>query len=140
MSRLRRIETLERIFFTTTNLAAGNRSFSEDERDLLLRFLAGLRDVPIVKIGFAAETDDLLANARQKLAAKGLAMIVANDAVATIGARDSTATFLYADGRVEEQPNLAKESLADRICDQLVVLLGEQPAASSQRSAFSDRR
>ena len=44
MSRLRRIETLERIFFTTTNLAAGNRSFSEDERDLLLRFLAGLRD------------------------------------------------------------------------------------------------
>ena len=86
--------------------------------------LAGLRDVPIVKIGFAAETDDLLANARQKLAAKGLAMIVANDAVATIGARDSTATFLYADGRVEEQPQQAKEALAERILDQLVALLG----------------
>jgi phosphopantothenoylcysteine decarboxylase/phosphopantothenate--cysteine ligase len=86
--------------------------------------LAGLRDVPIVKIGFAAETDDLLHNARQKLAAKGLAMIVANDAVATIGARDSTATFLYADGRVEEQTEMAKESLAERILDQLVTLLG----------------
>jgi phosphopantothenoylcysteine decarboxylase/phosphopantothenate--cysteine ligase len=85
--------------------------------------LAGLRDVPIVKIGFAAETDDLVHNARQKLAAKGLAMIVANDAVATIGARDSTATFLYADGRMEEQPQLAKEALAERILDQLVVLL-----------------
>ncbi len=78
--------------------------------------------MPIVKIGFAAETDDLLQNARQKLAAKGLAMIVANDAVATIGARDSTATFLYADGRVEEQPQLAKESLAERILDRVVAL------------------
>ncbi len=85
--------------------------------------LAGLRDVPIVKIGFAAETDDLLRNARAKLAAKGLAMIVANDAVATIGARDSTATFLFADGRVEEQPRLAKEALAGRILDQLAALL-----------------
>jgi phosphopantothenoylcysteine decarboxylase / phosphopantothenate---cysteine ligase len=86
--------------------------------------LAGLRDLPIVKIGFAAETDDLLANARQKLAAKGLAMIVANDAVATIGARDSTATFLYADGRVEEQPQQTKEALAERILDELAALLG----------------
>jgi phosphopantothenoylcysteine decarboxylase/phosphopantothenate--cysteine ligase len=86
--------------------------------------LAGLRDVQIVKIGFAAETDDLLQNARQKLAAKGLAMIVANDAVATIGARDSTATFLYADGRMEEQPEMAKEALAECIIDRVVALLG----------------
>jgi phosphopantothenoylcysteine decarboxylase/phosphopantothenate--cysteine ligase len=86
--------------------------------------LTGLRDLPIVKIGFAAETDDLLANARQKLAAKGLAMIVANDAVATIGARDSTATFLYADGRAEEQPPQTKEALAEEILDRLAALLG----------------
>jgi phosphopantothenoylcysteine decarboxylase/phosphopantothenate--cysteine ligase len=85
--------------------------------------LAGLRDVRIIKVGFAAETDDLLQNARQKLAAKGLAMIVANDAVATIGARDSTATFLYADGRTEEQPEMAKEALAECIIDRLVTLL-----------------
>jgi phosphopantothenoylcysteine decarboxylase/phosphopantothenate--cysteine ligase len=85
--------------------------------------LTGLRDVRMVKIGFAAETDDLLQNARQKLAAKGLAMIVANDAVATIGARDSTATFLYADGRMEEQPAMAKEALAECIIDRVVALL-----------------
>ncbi|MDQ6833103.1 MAG: bifunctional phosphopantothenoylcysteine decarboxylase/phosphopantothenate--cysteine ligase CoaBC, partial [Chloroflexota bacterium] len=85
--------------------------------------LAGLREMAIVKIGFAAETDDLLHNARQKLAAKGLAMIVANDAVATIGARDSAATFLYADGREEEQPQMAKEALAERIIDRVVTLL-----------------
>jgi phosphopantothenoylcysteine decarboxylase/phosphopantothenate--cysteine ligase len=86
--------------------------------------LAGLRDLPLVKIGFAAETDDLLANARQKLEAKRLAMIVANDAVATIGARDSTATFLYADGRVEPQPPQTKESLAEQILDRLAAILG----------------
>lgn len=85
--------------------------------------LAGLREMAIVKIGFAAETDDLLHNARQKLVAKGLAMIVANDAVATIGARDSAATFLYADGRTEEQPQMAKEALAERIIDRVVTLL-----------------
>ncbi|MCA1668463.1 MAG: bifunctional phosphopantothenoylcysteine decarboxylase/phosphopantothenate--cysteine ligase CoaBC [Thermomicrobia bacterium] len=88
--------------------------------------LVGLRDVPIIKIGFAAETDDLLENARTKLAAKGLAMIVANDAVATIGARDSAATFLYADGRVEEQPEMAKEALAERIIDRVVTLLADE--------------
>jgi len=88
--------------------------------------LAGLRETAIVKIGFAAETDDLLQNARQKLAAKGLAMIVANDAVATIGARDSAATFLYADGRVEEQPRMAKEALAERIVDRVVTLFQEE--------------
>jgi phosphopantothenoylcysteine decarboxylase/phosphopantothenate--cysteine ligase len=93
--------------------------------------LAGLKDVPIVKIGFAAETDDLLANAREKLVAKGLAMIVANDAVATIGAPDSTATFLYPDGRVEPQPHLAKDSLADRILDALVTLLGKGSRAAA---------
>ncbi len=85
--------------------------------------LAGLREMAIVKIGFAAETDDLLSNARQKLVAKGLAMIVANDAVATIGARDSAATFLYADGRTEEQPQMVKEALAERIIDRVVTLL-----------------
>jgi phosphopantothenoylcysteine decarboxylase/phosphopantothenate--cysteine ligase len=39
----------------------------------------------LFKVGFAAETDDLLANAQSKLERKGLDMIVANDAVASIG-------------------------------------------------------
>lgn len=96
--------------------------------------LAGLRDMPLVKIGFAAETDDLLRNARQKLAAKGVAMIVANDAVATIGARDSRATFLYADGRVEEQPKMTKEALAERIVDRVVALLADGAGGSEEET------
>lgn len=85
--------------------------------------LLGVREFPLVKIGFAAETSDLIANARAKLAAKGLAMIVANDAVATIGAPDSSATFLFPDGRVRTQPRLMKEALAERILDELGTLL-----------------
>lgn len=91
----------------------------ERTEDILL----SVCDSPIVKVGFAAETSDLLANARAKLAAKGLAMIVANDAVATIGAPDSSATFLFPDGRVLAQPRMMKEALAERILDELAVLL-----------------
>src|SRR6266571_281480 len=65
MSRLRRIETLERIFFTTTNLAAGNRSFSEDERDLLLRFLAGLRDKSQFLLQWKFKTGNAINRARR---------------------------------------------------------------------------
>ncbi|MDQ2808413.1 MAG: bifunctional phosphopantothenoylcysteine decarboxylase/phosphopantothenate--cysteine ligase CoaBC, partial [Chloroflexota bacterium] len=52
--------------------------------------LAGLRDLPgterLVRVGFAAETEDLRANAAHKLIAKGLHLIVANEATASIGA------------------------------------------------------
>jgi phosphopantothenoylcysteine decarboxylase/phosphopantothenate--cysteine ligase len=49
----------------------------------LIAGMAGRRD--LFKVGFAAETDDLLANAQSKLERKGLDLIVANDAVTSIG-------------------------------------------------------
>jgi phosphopantothenoylcysteine decarboxylase / phosphopantothenate---cysteine ligase len=69
----------------------------------------------LIKIGFAAETENLLANAAAKLAAKDLTMIVANDAALTIGAADSTATFLFAKGTVRALPRLSKQDLAGEI-------------------------
>ena len=55
----------------------------------ILGNLAGM-DLPgLVRIGFAAETQDLLDNARDKLKKKKLDMIVANDAVSSIGAESS---------------------------------------------------
>jgi phosphopantothenoylcysteine decarboxylase/phosphopantothenate--cysteine ligase len=77
--------------------------------------LASIDRPGLLKIGFAAETDDLLANARGKLATKGLAMIVANDAESTIGAPDSAATLLFADGRSVSLPRMAKDALANEI-------------------------
>lgn len=61
--------------------------------------IAGVDGDAIVKIGFAAETESLLENAQAKVRSKGLRMIVANDAVRTIGSDRVAATFLYSDGR-----------------------------------------
>ena len=85
--------------------------------------LASVNRPGLVKIGFAAETEDLVGNARTKLAAKGLAMIVANDAVATIGRDDSEATLLFPDGRCESLPLMTKASLAAVIVARIAPLL-----------------
>jgi phosphopantothenoylcysteine decarboxylase / phosphopantothenate---cysteine ligase len=58
--------------------------------------LAGRHD--LFKVGFAAETNDLLANAQSKLERKGLDLIVANDAVASIGQPEIALTLIDHDG------------------------------------------
>ncbi|MCC6625918.1 MAG: bifunctional phosphopantothenoylcysteine decarboxylase/phosphopantothenate--cysteine ligase CoaBC [Chloroflexi bacterium] len=85
--------------------------------------LASLDRPGLIKIGFAAETNDLLTNARAKLAAKGLALIVANDAVSSIGADDSAVTLLDAEGGVEALSVQPKAATAGIILDRLAALL-----------------
>jgi phosphopantothenoylcysteine decarboxylase/phosphopantothenate--cysteine ligase len=87
--------------------------------------LATITRANLLKIGFAAETENLLENAAQKLHAKGLAMVVANDAESTIGATSSTATILTADGGVTTLPTMSKESLAVEIVAMVADLLGD---------------
>jgi phosphopantothenoylcysteine decarboxylase/phosphopantothenate--cysteine ligase len=91
--------------------------------------LAGIEQPGLLKIGFAAETDDLLANAADKLRRKGLAMIVANEAVATIGSDASQATLLYSDREPEALPPLPKIELARVIVDRVARLLEEAGGA-----------
>ena len=88
--------------------------------------LAAVRQPGLLKVGFAAETEDLIARARSKLHEKGLALIVANDAVATIGAASSTASLISADGSVEALPHQSKETLAAVICERLASLLARR--------------
>ena len=85
--------------------------------------LASIVRPNLLKVGFAAETADHLENAAQKLDAKGLDMIIANDAVATIGAANSTATILTSDGGVVSLPTMGKESLAAEIVAMVADLL-----------------
>lgn len=85
--------------------------------------LATIERPNMLKIGFAAETDNLIENARQKLAAKGLEMIVANDAVSTIGAPTSTATIITAKGEVTSLPTMSKEALAAEIVEMIADVL-----------------
>lgn len=77
----------------------------------------------LLKIGFAAETDRLVEHATGKLRRKGLGLIVANDAVETIGAATSAATLIGSDGSVEELPTMAKADLAAIILERVESML-----------------
>jgi phosphopantothenoylcysteine decarboxylase/phosphopantothenate--cysteine ligase len=74
-------------------------------------------------VGFAAETENLVANARAKLEKKRLDWIVANDARQAMGAETNRVTLLTAAGDVEAWPLLAKEELADRLLDRVAAWL-----------------
>lgn len=78
-------------------------------------------DAPRVVVGFAAETNDLLANARGKLERKNLDMIVANPVPQTFGSENVKATLLKKDGTELDLPPLSKEALAGLIFDQIAV-------------------
>jgi phosphopantothenoylcysteine decarboxylase/phosphopantothenate--cysteine ligase len=82
-------------------------------------------DLPgLVRVGFAAETQDLVRNAREKLEKKRLDMIVANDAVASIGSDESALTLLRRDGTAEELPPMPKRESARVIVRRIAELLG----------------
>lgn len=78
-----------------------------------------------VVVGFAAETNDLIAYAQAKLARKGCDMIVANDvsrADSTFGADTSRVSFVTAQG-VEDLETLPLPQVAEQIVDRLARLL-----------------
>ena len=92
----------------------------------ILKTLAHQKDDQVV-IGFAAETDDVIANATKKLNEKGADMIVANDVSEGkgFGADDDCASFVFkADGAdaVESLPVMTKRALADEILSKAVSL------------------
>lgn len=86
------------------------------------------QDHGLVKVGFAAESDDLVANASHKLGAKGLHLIAANDVTAPaagFGTDTNRVVLLDRDGGVEELPLLPKYEVAQRILDRVAALLKE---------------
>ncbi len=69
-------------------------------------------------IGFAAETNDVISEARRKCREKGLEMIVANDVTkkgSGFGTDTNCVTFLRKDGSVERLPLMTKAAVATRI-------------------------
>ncbi len=91
--------------------------------------IAGVSGDDIVKVGFAAETESLLDHAARKLEVKGLDMIVANDAVATIGSDRVAATLLIRDGgEPRVLPEMDKGAFARELILQIGRLLVERGA------------
>ena len=79
-----------------------------------------------LRVGFAAESEDLVDNAKKKLKAKGLDLVVANDITAKvsgIGADTNEVVIIDRKGKIEELPLLPKREVADRILDKVVQVL-----------------
>ncbi len=92
----------------------------------ILREVVAQRVVGTIVVGFAAETQDALANGRAKLAGKGVDAVVVNDvSVEGIGfdSEQNAGSFLTRGGAVE-LPTMSKAAMADRILDEVAKLRG----------------
>nr|HMQ51330.1 phosphopantothenoylcysteine decarboxylase [Anaerolineae bacterium] len=100
--------------------------------DILAEVALRKRDTgfPRVTVGFAAETQDVLANAQTKLERKRLDFIVANDVTAAdagFAVETNRVTILATDGSQTALPLLTKREVAEEILDRMAKLLaGDQ--------------
>ncbi len=95
-------------------------AFSKND-DFLLEVPMG-----VLKVGFAAESQHLIDNAKKKLIEKGLALIVANDITSKdsgFNVDDNRVTILDQSGNLDEIPLMNKYDVAHRILDKVVKLL-----------------
>jgi phosphopantothenoylcysteine decarboxylase/phosphopantothenate--cysteine ligase len=93
----------------------------------ILGVVTAARARPACVVGFAAETGDLLRNARRKLKEKRLSLIVANDVTLPgggFGSDTNRATLIDAAG-TEELPLLSKAEVAGKILDRVQALLSQ---------------
>ncbi len=111
--------------------ASADKIKKADQPELVLRLVRNpdiLGEIrgDFIRVGFAAESRDLIPNARRKLAEKGLDLVVANDITAPDAGFEvdtNRVTFVYPDGRAEELPLLPKYEVAHRILDRVAELL-----------------
>lgn len=86
-------------------------------------------------VGFAAESERLVENARSKLLAKNLDLIVANDITAPdagFGVETNRVVLIGRDGSVEPLPLMSKTAVAEAILDRVTALLTTGPAGAAQ--------
>lgn len=87
--------------------------------------IGGLKDQSLIRIGFAAETNNHIAYGTEKLNKKNLDMVVVNDAVDTIGSANSAATIISRSDEPLVLPRMIKERLASVIVARLPQLLAQ---------------
>ncbi len=79
-----------------------------------------------ILVGFAAETEDLIAHAQKKLREKNLDLIVVNDVTrpgAGFGSDTNQAKILFPSGQVKDLPLMTKEEISGAILDHVAALL-----------------
>lgn len=94
--------------------------------DILATLSATANTRPTLVIGFAAETENVIAHAQAKRDRKGCDWILANDVspeTGTFGGADNTIHLVSADG-VEDWPRMSKTDVADRLAERISQQLG----------------
>jgi phosphopantothenoylcysteine decarboxylase/phosphopantothenate--cysteine ligase len=94
--------------------------------DILARIAGMAVGRPDLVVGFAAETDDVIANATAKRARKGCDWILANDVspgTGIMGGTENAVTLITWDGS-EEWPRMTKRAVAERLAQRLAEALG----------------
>jgi phosphopantothenoylcysteine decarboxylase / phosphopantothenate---cysteine ligase len=101
----------------------------------ILKDVASAKDDQFI-VGFAAETTDVGQNARKKLVAKNLDLIVANDVTAEGAGFDhdtNAVSLYYRDGRDVVLPKMSKAEVAQRVLDEIVQLRGALRSKPAKR-------
>ena len=96
--------------------------------DILAEIASNKASRPVVVVGFAAETEDVAANASAKLYRKGCDLIVANSVAkgtSTFGGETNQVQLFDANG-AESWPSMSKADVADRIIRRLVLELAKR--------------
>ena len=89
----------------------------------------GARKKQQILVGFAAETQNLLENAREKIVKKNLDMIVANDVTAAgagFNADTNIVKFLFPDGRVCSLEQMPKTAVAEKLLDTVLEIKNQR--------------
>jgi phosphopantothenoylcysteine decarboxylase / phosphopantothenate---cysteine ligase len=97
-----------------------------DNPDILRTIATRKTDRPKLVVGFAAETENVVENAKKKLAAKGCDLIVANDVSPSTGIMggDTNTVHLVSAAGVETWPRMSKRDVASKLMDRLATMLG----------------
>ena len=101
----------------------------EETTDIIASIDSRQKTGRLVKVAFAAETQDLIANARRKIQAKGADFIVANDVSAAdsgFAVDTNKVTILDASGSEESLPVLSKYEVANVILSKALPLIGSE--------------
>jgi phosphopantothenoylcysteine decarboxylase/phosphopantothenate--cysteine ligase len=112
--------------------AAKSKIKKESKNDLTLRLVKTpdiLSEVKgdFIKVGFAAESENLVANARKKIVTKGLDLIIANDITepdAGFDVETNRVVIIDKKGNMEELPLMSKREVADRVLDRVRGMMG----------------
>jgi phosphopantothenoylcysteine decarboxylase/phosphopantothenate--cysteine ligase len=102
--------------------------------DILAEVAAQANTRPRLVVGFAAETENVIANATAKRAAKGCDWIVANDVSAetgVFGGAENTVHLIRQDGAAETWPRMSKDAVAERLAAAIAAHLAARGAPAA---------